>query len=115
MSVALESAQSMIGGAKHIGEFVRQQRVGRGWSQTELAIRSRLPQSEVSQLERGHKYVLSPSIPMMERLANAFEDDAKERGRLLRALLLLGGMQAESLDAILDFSPVMNQRDLVPA
>ena len=116
MSVVLEKAQSMIGDAKHLGEFVRAQRTSRGWSQNEMAFRSRLPQGEVSKLECGHKYALAPSISMLERLANALSEDPKERGRLLRAMLLLGGMQAESLDAILTFDPAMNQeRELVPA
>ena len=100
MSVVLEHARALVGEAKHIGEFVRQQRQAKGWSQTDLAGRSHLPQSEISQLERGHKYALNPSIAMLDRLAGALAEDEDEKGRLLRAMLLRAGLQPSSLEAI---------------
>ena len=112
MSVVLEHARALVGEAKHIGEFVRQQRQAKGWSQTDLAARSLLPQSEISQLERGHKYALNPSIAMLDRLASALAEDEDEKGRLLRAMLLRAGLRPSSLEAIvLGFLDAMNREE----
>jgi transcriptional regulator with XRE-family HTH domain len=51
-----------------LGARLRGQRLGRGWSQTQLANRSGIPKSRISRYENDH---LLPSIPTLERLAAA--------------------------------------------
>ena len=54
---------------ERFGERIRQLRKDRGWSQEELAHRSKLHRTYISSLERGRRNV---SLKALEQLASAF-------------------------------------------
>ena len=56
--------------AFELGQAVREMREQRGWTQTQLAQASGLTQPAVARFEAGGTV---PTIPVLERLANALE------------------------------------------
>lgn len=58
--------------AYELGRAVRQLREQRGWSQTELANVAEMTQSAVARFEAGGTV---PSLPVLERLAQALDAD----------------------------------------
>jgi len=58
--------------AYELGRTVRQLREQRGWSQTELANVAEMTQSAVARFEAGGTV---PSLPVLERLAQALDAD----------------------------------------
>lgn len=59
---------------KRFGERIRQLRKEQGWSQEELAYRSRLHRTYISSLEGGRRNV---SLKALEQLADAFSISLK--------------------------------------
>jgi transcriptional regulator with XRE-family HTH domain len=116
MSVVIDEARAAASTSQHLGELVRMERIRRDMRQDELAHRTGMTQADISALENGRKFVFRAPVTLLERLAGGLGEDAKEQGRLFRAMLLLSGLKPETLDAILTFDPAMNQeRELVPA
>jgi transcriptional regulator with XRE-family HTH domain len=58
--------------AYELGRAVRELRVARGWSQTDLARAARMTQSAIARFESGGTV---PTIPVLERLAGALDAD----------------------------------------
>jgi ribosome-binding protein aMBF1 (putative translation factor) len=58
--------------AYELGKAVRELREARGWTQTLLAAEAGMTQSAVARFEAGGTV---PTIPVLERLANALEAD----------------------------------------
>ena len=57
-------------GADSFGKRLRQLRLGRGWTQAELSRRVQIERAVIGNYERGFHY---PAIPVLVRLAQAFE------------------------------------------
>lgn len=55
--------------ASHVGKCVKKHREEKGWSQSELAIKAKLPQSHISRIERAE---YTPTHKTLAKLANAF-------------------------------------------
>ena len=53
---------------KNLGERLRELRIREGWSQRELAERSRISQTTISQIENGKR---NPSADVLKRLVGA--------------------------------------------
>jgi transcriptional regulator with XRE-family HTH domain len=58
-----------IMGAMKLGAVIKKLRAGRGWTQEELAQRSKLSRDYLAALETGHKD--NPSTAVLKRLARA--------------------------------------------
>lgn len=108
MSSVVDEAMAMAGEAKHLGELVRRSRVGKGWSQGDLAARARMGQSEVSMLENGHKYVARTPLSTMMQLADALAENEGDWARILRAMFVVAGMEPHRLECVLNFPVAMS-------
>lgn len=58
-----------------IGERVRNARIARGWTQSQLARKAKCSQSDISDLERGRMGPQGPSLRTLVAIANALEID----------------------------------------
>jgi len=67
---------------KRVGLNVQRLRRGRGWSQEELAHRSKIHQTYLSGVENGKR---NPSIGVLGRIASALKVDVEEFFRRPRA------------------------------
>lgn len=111
MSVAVDEAVAMTKGLSHLGEFVRRYREAAGITQVALASRSGIGQGQISAMESGRAHVFRPSVSHLESLASGLSHDRRERGRVLRAMLLLAGLSADSVEAVLTFDSAMNREE----
>jgi transcriptional regulator with XRE-family HTH domain len=109
LSVVVDEALRATGGARHLGEFILRERLAKGLQQAELAARAGMAASDISAMEKGRRLIFRPPVTLLERIADGLAgEDLAERGRILRAMLLLAGMKPESLDAVLSFDGAMN-------
>jgi predicted transcriptional regulator len=67
---AVEAAYAAAKLAFELGEQVRAMREERGWSQRALAQRTGMTQPAIARFEAGGT---TPTLPILERIANAFE------------------------------------------
>lgn len=110
MSTVMDDAATLVDGLTHVGQLVRRERTQRGLSQVALAARIGMSSGDLSLLESGRKFVVRATVSSLGPLAEALEpDDAAERGRLLRAMLLLSGMERNHLEAVLGFEVAMSR------
>jgi len=63
----------MTGKPMTYGEYVREARLKRGWTQQELAVRSGRRESDISKIETGATQ--SPTFETVAKLAVAFGED----------------------------------------
>ncbi len=94
---------------RHIGEWVRTQRLQRGWTQSAFASRSGIDQSTISMLENGTKFVAKPTVPSLQRLAHGLARDESELAPLFLELLGMAGIEPGMLAAIRDFGGAMTR------
>lgn len=112
VSVVMEETLRSVGEAKHLGDFILRERTARGLQQADVAKRAGMAPSDISAMERGRRLIFRPPVTLLERVADGLAgDDEREKGRLLRAMLVLAGMRQESLDAVLTFRGAMIRRD----
>lgn len=108
MSVVMEETLEAVGDAKNLGEFILRERQARGLQQSDVAKGAGMSASDISAMERGRRLIFRPPVTLLERVAQGLAgDDEQEKGRLLRAMLMLAGMRQETLNAILTFEPAM--------
>jgi transcriptional regulator with XRE-family HTH domain len=110
VSVMVEESRALAGSCRHLGELVRAERLRQDMQQADLASRVGMSAPDISSLENGRKFVFRTPVGLLERLAEALASDQREKGRLLRAMMLLSGMKPEGLDAMLTFRPAMIRR-----
>ena len=67
---AVEAAYAAAKLAFELGEEVRELREKRGWSQRDLAKLTGMTQPAIARLEAGGT---TPTLPILERIANAFD------------------------------------------